>query len=72
MSDCGEPNIFQLRWICKAHVSYSTFHVKFDGKFVVFNADQYKYMKRISIHSIKTKDPFDKDQWMRKGHDIFW
>ena len=58
----------------QSHVSYSTFHVKFDGKFVVFNADQYmkQDLDRISIHSIKTKDPFDKDQWMRKGHDIFW
>ena len=53
------------------HVCYSTFQVKFDGKFVVLNSDQYMYMKCLSIR-LKTKNPFDQDQWMRKGHDTFW
>ena len=51
------------------HVCYSTFQVKFDGKFVVVNSDQY--MKCLSIR-LKAKNPFDQDQWMRKGHDTFW
>ena len=41
------------------HVCYSTFQVKFDGKFVVLNSDQYMYdVHEMSIYSFKNKEPF--------------